>query len=181
MTCCFRSAQSEVPVLHSIKPDKKVVFLGESGVGKSSIIQIYVKGEFKENNEVTLGGSYIQAKVTVQDQTVVLNIWDTAGQERFRSLVSLYYRNASAAILVFDVTNPDSFNLCEYWVGQLKMQEPNCKLFLVANKIDRFETKVDMEQVQEFVSLYSMEYVATSAKSNLNITELFEKVAMTIN
>jgi small GTP-binding protein len=181
MNCCIGSAKSEEPVLNSIKSEKKVVFLGESGVGKSSIIQIYVKGEFKEHNEVTLGGSYIQAKVQLQDSTVILDIWDTAGQERFRSLVSLYYRNSSAAILVFDVSNPESFNLCEFWVQQLRSSEPSCKLFLVANKIDREEHRVDMQKVQDFVSLYNMEYIATSAKANLNIKELFVKVAMSMN
>ena len=179
MSCCSGKTDTPQRVLNSsLKAERKVVIVGESGVGKTSIINLYVKGKFSERNEVTLGGSFLQAKVPLQaGQVVTLDVWDTAGQERYRSMINMFYRNATAAIIVFDVTNYDSFKQCEFWVKKLLDQEPNCSLFLVANKSDLEEKAVDYDLAKSFAQANNMKFITTSAKNNENVQELFRKVA----
>lgn len=180
MSCCYTSPAPAPDLITSPKTEKKVVILGESGVGKTSILNLYVKGEFMEGYQVTLGGSFIQAKVPLNGSTVVLDVWDTAGQERFRSLVSMFYRHATAAVIVFDVTNKESFEMCEYWVKKLQDQEPECLLFLVANKIDKTDSTVSLAEAEEYAKANNMDFISVSAKTNTNIQLLFSKLAESI-
>lgn len=182
MSCCSGRTNTPQKVLNSsLKTERKVVIVGESGVGKTSIINLYVKGKFSERNEVTLGGSFLQAKVPIKSgQVVKLDVWDTAGQERYRSMINMFYRNATAAMIVFDVTNMDSFRQCEFWVRKLLDQEPNCSLFLVANKSDLVEKAVDAELAKTFAQTNNMKFITTSAKNNENVQELFRKVAESV-
>ena len=89
--------------------DAKIVLLGDSGVGKSSIAQRYCQNSFNDNYDVTIGGAYMQKTINVKDTTVKLHIWDTGGSDRFRSLVSMYYRDAVAAIICYDLANERTF------------------------------------------------------------------------
>ena len=106
----------------------KVVLLGESGVGKTSIISRFINNTFEEGLETTTGASYATKNLVFKDyQNKVLNfeIWDTAGQEKYRSLSQLFYKDASIAILVFDITNEESFEeIKNYWYGQIKECSP---------------------------------------------------------
>ena len=163
--------------------DGKLVLLGDSGVGKSSIAIRYVNNVFSEAFEVTIGGGYLQQIVRLKDgNSLKLDIWDTGGQERYRALLQLYYRDADAALITYDVTNPRSLESCEYWVNELKKTEENCILCLVANKIDVApeEKKVELKTSQEFVEKYGMIYFETSAKTGENINKLFETVSQEI-
>lgn len=167
----------------SLNMDGKLVLLGDSGVGKSSIAMRYVNNVFSEAFEVTIGGGYLQQIVRLKDGTSLkLDIWDTGGQERYRALLQLYYRDADAALITYDVTNSRSLENCEYWVNELRRTEENCILCLVANKIDvpAEEKKIDAKDAQEFVEKYGMVYFETSAKTGENINKLFEAVAQKI-
>ena len=120
----------------------KVVLLGESAVGKSSLVLRFVKREFHEYQESTIGAAFLTQTVQIDDTTVKFEIWDTAGQERYHSLAPMYYRGAQAALIVYDITSKDSFIKAQNWVRELQRQastnivialvgynEPICFLF----------------------------------------------------
>lgn len=115
------------------------MLLGDSGVGKSSIAQRYCKDLFSESHDVTIGGAYLQQTVTLQDGTQVkLHIWDTGGSERFRSMVSLYYRDAAAAIICYDLSDDKTFTSVHFWINEM-MNNNDREEFVMAlagNKCD---------------------------------------------
>lgn len=100
----------------------KLVLLGESAVGKSSLVLRFVKGQFHEFQESTIGAAFLTQTVCLDDTTVKFEIWDTAGQERYHSLAPMYYRGAQAAIVVYDITNADTFARAKTWVRELQRQ-----------------------------------------------------------
>jgi len=119
--------------------EAKIVLLGEQYVGKSSIAQRFCKNLFTGQYVVTIGGAYLQQKIVLSNGvTIKFHIWDTGGQERFRSMANLYYRDASAAILVYDVSNDKSFENINYWVEELnsKCDSDKLVLALAGNKCD---------------------------------------------
>ncbi|CAI0392546.1 unnamed protein product [Linum tenue] len=98
------------------------VLLGDPGAGKSSLVLRFVKGQFVEFQESTIGAAFFSQTLVVNDATVKFEIWDTAGQERYHSLAPMYYRGAAAAIIVYDITNPASFDRAKKWVLELQAQ-----------------------------------------------------------
>uniref|UniRef100_A0A8C4U1E2 Ras-related protein Rab-5C n=1 Tax=Falco tinnunculus TaxID=100819 RepID=A0A8C4U1E2_FALTI len=115
----------------------KLVLLGESAVGKSSLVLRFVKGQFHEYQESTIGAAFLTQTVCLDDTTVKFEIWDTAGQERYHSLAPMYYRGAQAAIVVYDITNTDTFVRAKNWVKELQRQaSPNIVIALAGNKAD---------------------------------------------
>ena len=147
-------------------------------MGKSSLLLRFHRNEFSDAFEVTIGGAFLQTKVELEKGlSVILDVWDTAGQERFRSLMPLYYRQASAAVIVYDVCDLKSFERCDYWVKTLKEQEPNCILFLVGNKADRENRQVTQEMASEFAKSRNMFSVEASAKTAKNVQALFHQIA----
>ncbi|OMJ72787.1 hypothetical protein SteCoe_28677 [Stentor coeruleus] len=175
--CCRSKGEKQAPLMEN-KHETKVVFLGDSGVGKSSILLRFHRNEFSESFEVTIGGAFLQTKVELEKGfTVTLDVWDTAGQERFRSLMPLYYRQASAAVIVYDVGDMKSFQRCDYWVKTLKEQEPKCVLFLVGNKADKENREVTQEYSAEFAKIHNMITFETSAKTSKNVQTLFYQIA----
>ena len=158
----------------------KVVLLGDSGVGKSSIAQRYVNNTFSDAFDITVGGGYLQQVVRLKDSTVLkLDIWDTGGQERFRALLQMYYREAQAAVICYDVNVEKSLESCEYWVRELKSREENCLLFLVGNKCDVKTSgkRVDAAKVEGFAVANGMAWFETSAKTGENVNKLFDRLA----
>merc|ERR1719253_956179 len=99
--------------------ETKVVILGDTGVGKTSMVNQYVKGQFPGNTTATIGAAFSKMDVVIDNWQVVLQIWDTAGQERFRSMAPMYYRGAHAAILVYDVSQPETLDKLGGWVEEL--------------------------------------------------------------
>ena len=175
---CCRLKGKSTRQLPEVKHETKVVFLGDSGVGKSSLLLRFHRNEFSDAFEVTIGGAFLQTKVELEKGLLVtLDVWDTAGQERFRSLMPLYYRQASAAVIVYDVGDNKSFQRCDYWVKTLKEQEPNCLLFLVGNKADRENREVSSEAANDFANLHNMVAYETSAKTAKNVQQLFNQIA----
>merc|ERR1711985_223339 len=115
----------------------KLVLLGDSAVGKSSLVLRFVRGQFFEYQESTIGAAFLTQTVALNDTTVKFEIWDTAGQERYHSLAPMYYRGAAAAIIVYDITSTDSFNRAKNWVRELQRQgNPELIVALAGNKAD---------------------------------------------
>ena len=116
-------ARRPTSVGESGKPEQfKLVLLGESAVGKSSMALRFVNGRFSEFQENTIGAAYLTKSVVIDDNAVKFEIWDTAGQERYNSLAPMYYRGAQAAIVVYDITNADTFERAKSWVKELQRQ-----------------------------------------------------------
>lgn len=115
----------------------KLVLLGEAAVGKSSLVLRFVQNDFNENNSPTIGAAFLTQKCRLEDKVIKFEIWDTAGQERFHSLAPMYYRNAAAAVVVYDITKASSLEKAKAWVTELQRQaNPNIVIALVGNKLD---------------------------------------------
>eukprot|EP01127_Copromyxa_protea_P003942 TRINITY_DN136_c0_g1_i2.p1 TRINITY_DN136_c0_g1~~TRINITY_DN136_c0_g1_i2.p1 ORF type:complete len:193 (+),score=40.61 TRINITY_DN136_c0_g1_i2:311-889(+) len=153
----------------------KLVLLGESAVGKSSLVIRFVNGDFEENQTSTVGACFLTQEITLNDTTVKFDIWDTAGQERFASLAPMYYRGAQAAIVVFDITNYSSFIKAQEWVRELQRKgHPNVVIAIAGNKSDLSHTReVTTQQATEYADENGALYYETSAKTATNVNELF--------
>jgi len=119
----------------------KLVLLGEAAVGKSSVVLRFVSNEFQPNKEPTIGAAFLTQKCRLEDRTLRYEIWDTAGQERFHSLAPMYYRNAQAAVVVYDVTKGTTLEKAKSWVKELQRQaNPNIVIALAGHKVDLVQT-----------------------------------------
>ena len=160
--------------------DCKIVLLGDSGVGKSSIIARYLSGFFRDDIVSTLSATYSQKTYEKNGKRIRLNIWDTAGQEEFRSLGRLFYKDAYIICLVFDVTHKQSFiNLKEIWYPDLKEYGEKYKIIaLVGNKADLYEEEeVNEEEINSFKDEINGKYFFVSAKRGQGIDKLFKSMA----
>jgi len=148
-------------------------------VGKSSLVLRFVKGQFLEYQESTIGAAFNTQTVCLNDTTVKFEIWDTAGQERYHSLAPMYYRGAQAAIVVYDITSMESFERAQGWVKELQRQgNPNIVIALTGNKSDLAERrKVSQEIAQNYANENGILWMETSAKTSDNVTELFVAIA----
>jgi small GTP-binding protein len=157
----------------------KLVLLGESAVGKSSLVLRFVKGQFHEYQESTIGAAFLTQTVVLDDTTVKFEIWDTAGQERYHSLAPMYYRGAQAAIIVYDITSPDTFSRAKSWVKELQRQaNPNIVMALAGNKADLAQKRmVEFEEAQQYADENSLLFMETSAKTALNVNDIFMAIA----
>lgn len=155
----------------------KLVLLGDMGAGKSSVVLRFVKGQFFDYQESTIGAAFLTK--TLPEQSVKFEIWDTAGQERYHSLAPMYYRGAAAAVVVFDITNADSFAKAKSWVKELqRMGNPNMIMSLAGNKADLAEQRaVSTEEAKAYADENGLAYWETSAKSNTNVSEVFVDIA----
>jgi small GTP-binding protein len=151
----------------------KVCIIGDTDVGKTSLSTRYCHGEFLENSTPTIGASFLQRRVMVDNTEINLQIWDTAGQERFRSMAPMYYRGAKAAICVFDVTNEESYHRVMIWLKDLRTHaDPNVVVCLAGNKCDR-EAAFDLDKCEELAKSIGGNFVRTSAKTGENVDLLF--------
>jgi len=157
----------------------KLVLLGETSVGKSSLVIRFVKGQFHEYQESTIGAAFLTQTVVVGDYTVKFEIWDTAGQERYHSLAPMYYRGAAAAIVVYDITSAPSFGRAKTWVKELQRQgSQDVVIALAGNKVDReAERKVSADEARKYAEENGLAFIETSAKTNINVRELFLAIA----
>ena len=162
----------------------KLVLLGEAAVGKSSLVLRFVSNDFQENKEPTIGAAFLTQKCTIGERTIKYEIWDTAGQERFASLAPMYYRNAQAAIVVYDITKPASFIKARHWVKELHEQaNRDITIALVGNKLDLVEDdsaedgetlrKVSVEEGQSLADEEGLLFFEASAKTGNNVNEVF--------
>jgi small GTP-binding protein len=157
----------------------KLVLLGESAVGKSSLVLRFVRGQFFEYQESTIGAAFLTQTVPLNDSVVKFEIWDTAGQERYKSLAPMYYRGAAAAIVVYDITNYDSFLKAKEWVKELQRQgNTNIVIALTGNKQDlEDKRRVDTAEAQAYADDNGILFKETSAKTSHNVGDLFVDIA----
>lgn len=157
----------------------KLVLLGEMGSGKSSLVLRFVKGQFFDYQESTIGAAFLTKPLP--EFNVKFEIWDTAGQERYHSLAPMYYRGASAAIIVYDVTSADSFTRAKKWVKELQTTgNANMIMAMAGNKVDLVNSggrQVSTEEAQEYADQQNAYFLETSAKDNTNVEELFHEIA----
>jgi len=154
---------------------------GDSAVGKSCLVVRFVRDEFFEYEEPTIGAAFLTQTVQDPDNkvTVKFEIWDTAGQERYRSLAPMYYRGAAAAIVVFDITKRDSFNGARSWVKELqKRGDMNVVIALAGNKCDQeSKRRVEQEEASAYAKENEIIFMETSAKENINVRNLFLEIS----
>lgn len=157
----------------------KLVLLGDMGTGKTSLVLRFVKGQFQDYQESTIGAAFFTQVLSLNEATIKFDIWDTAGQERYHSLAPMYYRGAAAAVVIYDITSMDSFMRAKKWVQELQAQgNPNVVMFLAANKADLEEKrKVGVEEGEQYAKENGMFFVETSAKTAQNVNELFYEIA----
>ena len=151
--------------------------LGESAVGKSSIMQRYVKDTFDEYMEPTRGAAYQEKTLISHDHTrdLKLAIWDTAGQEIYKSLTPFYYKDADAVALVYDITSMKSFQALPYWLDEVRRHSPaNCLISIVGNKSDCIEREqVSPAEAKSFAAQHNANFILVSAKEDSCIREMF--------
>lgn len=176
----------------------KIIILGDSGVGKTSLMHQYVNHKFDSRYKATIGADFLTKDVEINGRVVTLQIWDTAGQERFQSLGSAFYRGADACILVFDVTQQESFAHVGSWLSEFSIQAGRRDSVLVGNKTDLEERRqVSSKTVQAWCARQNaeaasnnnaglgsdegatgeMKYFESSAKENAGVDEAFIAVA----
>lgn len=157
----------------------KLVLLGESAVGKSSLVLRFVKGQFHEYQESTIGAAFLTQTVCIDDTTVKFEIWDTAGQERYHSLAPMYYRGAQVAIVVFDITSQDTFSRAKSWVKELQRQaSPNIVIALAGNKADLANKRaIEFDEAQAYANENGLLFMETSAKTAMNVNDIFLALA----
>jgi len=159
----------------------KVVFLGDTSVGKSCLAVRFIKNEFFEFQEPTIGAAFLGKTINVNDKRYKFEIWDTAGQERYRSLAPMYYRGAKAAVIVYDITDEDTFKGAKTWVSEIQKKSENCLILLVGNKVDlTMNRKVDIHMVKDYVEINNIIYIESSAKTGLNVDKIFTTIAENI-
>jgi small GTP-binding protein len=161
----------------------KIVIVGCSAVGKSSIIQRLIDGTFSEDVTSTCGADFCTYSCPINNENVKLQIWDTAGQERFRSISKSYFRNAVGAVLVYDITNVASFDRLGEWLNDLQMlSAPNAYVLLVGNKADlERERQVSADLVREFAEKQHLETIETSALTGKNVAEAFARLSLEVS
>ena len=165
--------------------DAKVVLVGESGVGKTSIIKQFTRGIFDEEMYSSTSSQFTTKIINVPDtnKAIRFDLWDTAGQEKYRSLAKIFYKDSKVIVFVYDMTNKKSFeDIQSYWYNEVKS---NCKedsLFvIVGNKLDLYNYKeIEENDPREWAKSIGVMYFETSAKINAGIDDLFEKVAKKI-
>ncbi len=159
----------------------RLLTLGDSHVGKSSILMQYTQNEFNIEYLPTIGIDFRLKTLIHNGQTLKLQIWDTAGQERFRTITHNYYRGAQGILLVYDVTNRESFNNIRKWINDIESYaDPQVKIILIGNKSDHKHRSVSQEEGQELAQDLSIPFIEVSSQSGNNIDQAFEIMIETL-
>jgi Ras-related protein Rab-11A len=161
----------------------KIVLLGDSGVGKSNLVFRFTKNEFNKDSKSTIGVEFATKTVQIEDNKLVkAQIWDTAGQERYRSIASSYYRGAVGALLVYDVTDRNSFNHVPMWLKEVEENaEKDCLIMLVGNKTDLTEQRtVFVRDGRSFARKNGLAFIETSALDATGVDTAFQRILQEI-
>jgi small GTP-binding protein len=156
-------------------PRFKVVFVGNSSVGKTSIIMRYCDQSFFDDRPPTIGSAFVTREFTKGEHHGSLQIWDTAGQERYRSLVPMYSRGAAVAVIVFDMTNRESFEDLDIWIDEMLPNVDKHHIVIAANKID-LAPAIETNEVENWAKEKHIPKVYVSAKSGEGVPDLFQQV-----
>ena len=153
----------------------KIIFLGDQYVGKSSILNRFYQDKFEQDYQATIGLDFHSKNVEIKNTTIRLLLYDTAGQEKFKSLIPMYIRDANIIIVVYDITNKDSFLHTEHWVNETKdLKREDAIFVLVGNKIDLDDNRaVSTKEADEFANSKGFLFHEVSAKTGEEIQELF--------
>nr|XP_043871522.1 EF-hand calcium-binding domain-containing protein 4A isoform X2 [Solea senegalensis] len=185
LSCSVRCENVEQTQIQSniVSPQRvfKVVFLGNSGVGKSSFIQHYCTGSFLSNLNATVGMDFQMKRLTLGSITITLQLWDTAGQERFRSITEQYYRKADGVLAMYDITHSTSFTVVRGWIDSVKEKmSEGAVLMLLGNKLDledRTGREVETEDGRRLAEQHQALFYECSAKTGCNVEELMAHLA----
>ncbi|KAL1529943.1 hypothetical protein AB1Y20_000871 [Prymnesium parvum] len=175
----IKQLQQRVPAPHA---GLKVILLGDANVGKTSLLHRVKEGNFSEaGTQPTIGCSFCTHSVVLGDTSVSLAIWDTAGQEKYRSFTRQYYRGASAAALVYDITNHETFEGARRWLKDLRSELEDVVVVLVGSKCDLWESRqVDKAVASQLADTEGAEHIECSAKEGTNVDELFETISRSL-
>ena len=156
----------------------KIILIGDTNVGKSTLINKYIDKNFSEEISPTIGLENKVKNIDVKGLKAKLQIWDTAGQEKYNSLSKQYFQNSDGILLVFDITNKESFNNIIKWYDDvISYSGHRAKKLLIGNKNDMKDSvKVTNNEIQKFVKQNSLKFIETSAKENINVEEAFQKI-----
>ena len=156
----------------------KLIILGDSGVGKTNIIQRYISDTFNTETRATVGVEFFVKNYRVNNDIIKLEIWDTAGQERYKSITSAYYKGSRGALIVYDITRTITFEDIEKWKNEINEKvKGSLKLMLIGNKCDlKDERKVSIEEALEKAKLLNIPLMETSALDSTNIQKAFESI-----
>ena len=184
----MESRESVTDLNYEILPDDytqydlsfKIIVIGDSGVGKSSLTTKATKNIFEETYNATVGFEFFTFNIRINEKIVKLQIWDTCGQELYRSLITNFYRNSSLAIIVYAVNQKNSFENIEMWLRELRTHSnPDVKVFLIGNKIDlTSERVINTKEGQSFSKSNKLnKFIEASAKSGINAQQIFIEAA----
>ena len=153
----------------------KIMVIGESRVGKTSLIKRYTKDEFGGVYLATIGMDFQDKIIDIENKKIRLQIWDSAGQEKFRNVTKTYFKNAYGFLVVYDITDMESFKKISFWMDSINKNAPeNVKLILVGNKCDLAnERKISFEEGENCAKKYNIKFFESSAKDGTNVNELF--------
>ena len=153
----------------------KILLIGDANTGKTSILNVYKNDMFYDNEVSTIGVEFMIKYIDFNGEKLKLQIWDTAGQERFKSITSSYYRGSDGVIIIFDISNRQSFINIKKWIQEIdKYTDNNLQKILIGNKFDlNYKRKVSYEESVEFANSLGINYIETSAKDNINIENIF--------
>lgn len=156
------------------------MFLGEQSVGKTSLLSRFMYDAFDAQYKATIGIDFMSKTMYLPDRTVRLQLWDTAGQERFRTLIPSYIRDSNVAVVVYDITNHQSFQDASKWIDDVRAERGNMVVIvLVGNKTDLNDKReVSVEEGEQMAKDMGIIFIETSAKAGYNVKNLFKKVAM---
>lgn len=156
----------------------KLLMLGDSGVGKSSILTRYTEKKFAEGIVGTAGIDFRNKEGFVEGKEIMMEIWDTAGQERFRTITSKYYHGAMGIILTYDITDRNSFDNINAWLTQIRANTSidDIAIMICGNKTDLTPREISEEEAQKFADENSALFIETSAKNDVNIHTLFNRL-----
>lgn len=156
----------------------KVVLIGESGVGKTNLLSRFTRNEFNHDSRTTIGVEFSTRTIVVGDAVVKAQIWDTAGLERYRAITSAYYRGAVGALVVFDITKHQTYDVVDRWLKELyDHAEPSIVVMLVGNKTDLAQAReVPTEEAKMFAENNGLLFVETSALDSTNVEQAFETI-----
>ena len=161
----------------------KIVLIGDSGVGKTNLLGRYLKKEYKEETKATVGVEFGEKKYELNGLKIKAQIWDTAGQERYKAIISMYYKGAKGALIVFDLSSKNTFQNVEKWYNEIKKTaDPNINLILIGNKSDlKDKRQISTEEGENKAKEMNVAYLETSALNCDNVDKAFDALIEAIS
>ena len=164
--------------MNTFSPIYKIILVGDSGVGKTCLLSMYVKGECGPTIP-TIAVEFCTKEIELADNfKVKVQLWDTAGQERFKSLAMTYYRKAYGILLLFDITKRSSFISCTHYLEEVRLNsDKNCIIYLIGNKVDlEQQREISYDEAKFYADKEKIKYIETSAIKNIRVEEVFSSL-----